>query len=202
MNNKNMLVGFLLFSSSLSAFAVDGHNGITFKMTQKQIEAKGFVCNPEKEGKDIIAVCNHMEMKGTAFGIQTENYAVHIGTNKKVDEIKAELIGFSANVEDYIELTMNIQKFFPNKDEKLSFNGEGYFIKDFYRSKDKSGAAILITKPIPPISKGRKGITFYSPHAMSQIDKALADHAKQELSGSASSISVDQDKQSTTSDGN
>lgn len=194
-----MLVGFLLFSSSLSAFAVDGHNGITFKMTQKQVEAKGFVCNPEKERKDVIAVCNHMEMKGAAFGNPTENYEVSIGINKKVDGIKAELVGFSANVEDYLELTMKIQKFFPNKDEKLSFNGEGYFIKDFYRSKDKSGAAILITKPMPPIIKGKTVITFYSPYAMSQVDKSLAEKA---VSDTSSPSSVNQDKQPTAIDGN
>ncbi len=197
--NKNMLVGFLLFSSSLSAFAVDGHNGITFKMTQKQVEAKGFVCNPEKERKDIIAVCNHMEMTGTAFGNPTENYEVSIGANKKVNEIKADLVGFSTSIESYLALTLKMEKFFPIKDEKLSFNGEGYFVKDFYRSKDKSGAAFFMTKPMPPISKGSKVITFYSPYAMSQVDKALAEKA---ASDTSSPSSVNQDKQPTTIDGN
>lgn len=194
--NKNMLVGFLLFSSSLSAFAVDGHNGITFKMTQKQVEAKGFVCNPEKERKDVIAVCNHMEMTGTAFGNPTENYEVSIGTNKKVNEIKADLVGFSTSIESYLALTLKIEKFFPIKDEKLSFNGEGYFVKDFYRSKDKSGAAFFMTKPMPPIIKGSKVITFYSPYSMSQIDKSLAEKAQSDAS------STNQDNQSTTIDGN
>lgn len=200
--NKNILVGFLFLSSSLSAFAVDGHNGITFKMSQKQVEAKGFVCNPEKEKKDIIAVCNHMEMRGTAFGNPTENYEVSIGTNKKVNEIKADLVGFSTSIESYIDLTLKIEKFFPIKDEKLSFNGEGYFVRDFYRSKDKSGAAFFMSKPMPPISKGSKIITFYSPYAMSQIDKSSADKVKQDISGNASSTSIDQNNQPTPSDGN
>lgn len=163
---KNTLVGFMLFSFSLSTYAVDGHNGITFKMTQKQVEAKGFVCNPEKDHKDIIAVCNHMEMKGNAFGIPTENYEVRIGNNKRVEEISADLVDFSASIESYIDLTLKVQKFFPIKDEKLSASGEGYFVKDFYRGKDKSGFSIFMTKPIPPISKGSKTITFISPYGM------------------------------------
>lgn len=194
-----MFVGFLLFSSSLSAFAVDGHNGITFKMTQKQVEAKGFVCNSEKERKDIIAVCNHMEMTGTAFGNPTENYEVSIGTNKKVNEIRADLVGFSASIESYLALTLKIEKFFPIKDEKLSVNGQGYFIKDFYRSKDKSGAAVLMTKPMPPIIKGSNIITFYSPYAMGKIDKSLADRAQSDV---PSSTSANQDNQPTTIEGN
>jgi len=199
--NKNILAGFLLFSSSLSAFAVDGHNGITFGMSQKQVEAKGFVCNPssDAERKDIIAVCNHMEMTGTAFGNPRGNYEVSIGTNKKVNEIKADLVGFSTSIESYLALTLKLEKFFPIKDEKLSFNGQGYFIKDFYRSKDKSGAAVLITKPMPPISQGSKVITFYSPYAMSQIDKSLADKAQRDASSASSTT---QDNQPTTSNGN
>lgn len=196
MSNKNIFVGFLLLSSSLHAFAVDGHNGITFKMTQKQVEAKGFVCSPETERKYIISVCNHMEMTGTAFGNPTGNYEVSIGTNKKVSEIKADLVGFSTSIESYLALTLKLEKFFPIKDEKLSFNGQGYFVKDFYRSKDKSGAAVLITKPMPPISKGSKVVTFYSPYAMSQIDKSLADKAQSDAS------SANQDNQPTTIDGN
>ena len=193
---KNMLIGFLLLSSSLSAFAVDGHNGITFKMTQKQVEAKGFVCNSEKRLKNIIAVCNHMEMTGIAFGYPTENYEVRIGANKKVNAIQADLVGFSTSIENYIDLMLKIEKFFPIKDEKLSFGGDGYFVKDFYRSKDKSGAALFITKPMPPISKGGSAITFHSPYAMSQIDKALAEKAAGDASLSSS------DTPPTTIDGN
>lgn len=193
--NKKLLVGFMLFSSSLSAYAVDGHNGITFKMTQKQVEAKGFVCNSEKKRTDIIAVCSHMEMKGSAFGIPTANYEVGIGTNKKVDEIRADLVGFSASIANYVDLTSKIEKFFPNKDEKRSFNSNGDFLKDFYRGKDKSGVSIVIIKAIPPISNGSKSITFYSPRAMSLSDIAETEKGKQEISDSASSTTVDQNTQ-------
>jgi len=198
---KNTLVGFMFFSFSLSSYAVDGHNGITFKMTQKQVEAKGFVCNPETERKDIIAVCNHMEMKGSAFGFPTENYEIGIGSNKRVDEIRADLVGFTANVENYLALTLKIQKFFPAKDDKLSFSHD-YFIKDFYRAKDKSGAAVYMSKPIPPISKGSNVITFYSPHAMSGADKELASAAKQGEGGNAVSTSGNQEKPAETSNAN
>ncbi len=199
--NKNILVGFLFLSSSLNAFAVDGHNGITFKMTQKQVEAKGFVCNPETERKDIIAVCNHMEMKGSAFGIPTENYEISIGSNKRVDEIRAEFVGFTVNVENYVALTLRLQKFFPTKDDKLSFSHE-YFIKDFYRAKDKTGAAVYMSKPIPLVSKGSNVITFYSPHAMSVVDKSLADKAKQIENNSSTTTSEVQENSANTNNGN
>ena len=141
-------------------------------------------------------------MKGSAFGIPTENYEVKIGKNKRVEEISAELVGFSASIENYLDLTLKIQKFFPIKDEKLSFSGEGYFIKDFYRAKDKSGFSILMMKPIPPISKGSKTIKFISPYGMSEVDKKLANDAKQAESNNSAMTSADQEKPADTSSGN
>jgi hypothetical protein len=161
---------------SLNTYAVDGHNGIKFNMSQRQVEAKGFSCTSETKDKDIIAVCHHMDMTGIAFGYPTGNYEVSIGTNKKVDVIKVELVNFRANIPTYMDLTQKVKNFFPIEDGEIKH--EMVFRNDF-RANDKSGLIVVSFAPLPPISNGSTSLIFHSPHSMMLKDRARAGRAKE-----------------------
>ena len=86
-------VAVTLATTSLHCHAIDGHNGVKFSMTQQQVEAMGFMCNPHtKPDRSSLATCRHMDMTGTAFSVPTRNYAVVIGNDKRVSFIGADLI--------------------------------------------------------------------------------------------------------------
>ncbi len=163
---------------SFTAQAIDGHNGIKFDMTKKQVEEKGFFCNPPKRPDPlVIAECHHMDMTGVAFGIPAKDYEVRIGTSNRVDEIKAELIGLRS-LSDVIELHQKIEKLFPTKDEAGTHSEKGMYTRDEWRAKDNSGVSLFMASAIPPITKAVARLTFYSPRSMEEIDKVRAERAK------------------------
>lgn len=156
----------------LSAHAQDGHNGIRFDMTQKQIEAKGFTCNPPKEKRgSIVAICHHMDMTGIAFGIPAQDYEVRIGPSKRVDEIQAELTGVRS-IEDISSLHRKVEDFFPVKDLKLSRGEQGSYNWDLWRSKNNAGLSLYMSS-----SKKTISLQFFSPRSMVEMDKILAKRA-------------------------
>lgn len=161
------------------AYAQDGHNGIRFDMNQKQVEAKGFSCNPPKEKKDsdVIAVCHHMDMTGVAFGIPTQEYEVRIGPTKRVDEIRAELVGMR-NLSDILSLHRKVENFFPKKDEAGSHRAQGMYSRDAWRANNNAGVAVFMFSGVPPITKTTVSVMFYSPRAMAAVDKAQSERAK------------------------
>lgn len=166
----------LLFTSS--AYAVKGHNGIRFNMTQKSVEAMDFACNTPKEKNPMIAVeCFHMDMTGKVFGYQTQDYEVRIGPSGKVDMISAKIIGVKT-LSDIIELHLKIQKFFPKKDEEGSHRKQGMYSRDAWRAKDGSGISLFLFNAIPPVTKTTLDITFQSPRLLTSIDKARSINKK------------------------
>lgn len=163
---------------SFHAYAQEGHNGIRFDMNQKQIEAKGFACNPPKEKKDdVVAICHHMDMTGVAFGMPTQEYEVQIGPAKKVDEIRAELVGMR-DLSDLFALYRKVENFFPKKDEAGTHSGQGVYMRNAWRANNNAGAAIFVMQGVRPITKTTVSVMFYSPRAMAAVDKAQAERAK------------------------
>ena len=163
-----MVIFCFIFST---AYAFNGHNGIGFDMSQNEVEAKGFVCNPPNErGANYIAECEHMDMTGVAFGYPTNYYRVRIGKNKKVIMIGAVFSG-TITQEDYFKLQNKIEFFFPKKDEKASFYKQGMAIRDEWNDQNNASAVLLYVKGIPPITKTSISITFWSPYYMNKINK-------------------------------
>ena len=119
---NKIFISFTLFIVSSTVFAIDGHNGILFEMTQTQAESKGFICNRNpKSDEYVIAECKHMEMTGVAFGLPANNYEIKIGIDGHVAAIKTELLGIRSTA-DYLALVLNIGGFFPIKDEALAYS--------------------------------------------------------------------------------
>lgn len=153
------------------AIASDGHNGIRFDMTQKQVEAKGFVCNSTAEvTSSVIAQCRHMDMTGVAFGFPTKDYRVSIGRTKRVDMIGAD---FSARIgtADYFSLHEKIAHFFPTKNAAGTLTGQDIAVRTEWRAKNNAAAVLLLIKGAPPIIKDSLSITFWSPRAIADTDK-------------------------------
>lgn len=160
---KIVCIAVAAFSSS-HVIAFDGHNGIRFDMTQKQVETKGFVCNPPKERKPtVIAECLHMDMSGVAFGFPTKDYRILIGSTKKVDMIGAEFVGH-IGTEDYLSLHSKIEHFFPKKTQSQQAS---MVIRDVWRANDNAAAVLLLIRGIQP----SLSITFWSPRVMAEADK-------------------------------
>jgi hypothetical protein len=165
---KFVLIAVLfIFIGSISTDASEGHNGILFNMTQKQVEGKGFVCNPPEEKSDTtIAVCNHIDMTGIAFGYPTKDYEVRIGPSKKVDTIRASFSG-EITSDQYFDLHSRIPLFFPKKDEAATDNNSKYYECNEWRAKNNSSARLcLFYRP-----KTSMGICFFSPRAQLARDK-------------------------------
>lgn len=171
-----MKLAFLILAfATVSPFAqaLDGHNGITFNMTQRQVETKGFICDSETKSEGtIIATCRHMDMTGAAFGVPTQNYEVGIGPNKRVASIKADLVGIRS-LADYLALHTRIGQFFPKKDEQRSFADRGVR-RDFWRDKDNSGISLFFSSGVRGVIKDTMWISFYSPADMAASDKIRA----------------------------
>jgi hypothetical protein len=114
---RKYIFAVALATISLYCYAIDGHNGIRFSMTQQQVEAMGFISNantgPERS---FLATCKHMDMAGVAFSLPTRNYEVEIGNDGRVSSIQADLVGVRS-AGDYRALLNNISEFFPTKDE-------------------------------------------------------------------------------------
>lgn len=170
--NKFIYTAISIACVGLSAHAQDGHNGIRFDMTQKQVEAKGFTCNPPKEKiGNIVALCHHMDMTGVAFGIPAQDYEVRIGPSKRVDVIKAELTGVRS-IEDIFSLHRKVENFFPAKDLKLSHGAQGSYNSDFWRAKNNAGLSLYMSRSQKTIS-----LQFFSPRSVVETDKILAERA-------------------------
>lgn len=141
--NKSALLSIAIACMTVltCAHAMDGHNGIQFDMSQKEVEAKGFVCNPPKEKIDhILSLCAHMDMTGVAFGDPTKDYSIVIGPSGKVDQISA-VFANTANVSDYVSLSAKIVNFFPNKHEPSTMH-ESHVMTDEWRAHDNSAAVL------------------------------------------------------------
>lgn len=161
----------ILCLAPFTAYAFDGHNGISFDMTQQEVEKKGFVCSPPKEkNPSIKAECEHMDLTGVAFGYPTKDYSLIIGPSGKVDNINANF-GGHISIEDYLGLHRKIEHFFPEKNEKASFHAQGTATRDEWRDKTNASAVLLLFYGTPPITKTRLSISFWSPRYMSIIDK-------------------------------
>lgn len=161
---------FAIASASSLTWAVNGHNGIKFDMTKKQIEAMGFSCVvPEDGTKDYLSECRHIEMSGNVFGFGTNNYKVKIGLNKRVATISADLLGIRTS-EQYLELLVKVRDFFPVEDTFFSFHAETVD-RYAFRAKDKSGISLLYSKGVEGYLNDTFRITFESPSYLSEIDK-------------------------------
>ncbi|PTQ85288.1 hypothetical protein [Agitococcus lubricus] len=159
-----------IFTICSHAIAFDGHNGISFDMTQKQVEAKGFVCHPPQEkNPSVIAECQHTNMTGVAFGFPTKDYQISIGPTKKVDMIGADFSG-RISKKDYVGLFRKIEQLFPKKDETGTFH-EGTVLRDVWRANNNAAVILLLMNGVPPITESSLGITFWSPRAMAEADK-------------------------------
>jgi len=120
------------------------HNGIKFDMSQKQVEAMGFVCEPE-EGRDhiVIAECKHSKMIGTAFDYKTKDYTLLISASGKVGTVSAEIIGvphweYGTNSRQLTQdLFLKIRKTFPIKTYSGGIIGssvnEEWYTRDGFR---------------------------------------------------------------------
>lgn len=156
----------IIFASSTFAFASEGHNGILFKMTQKQVEAKGFVCNPpDEKSETMMADCRHMDMTGVAFGYPTKDYRVVIGPSKKVDMIIADFSG-RITTDQYLDLHYKIKHFFPKKNEAATIN-DGDFIHNEWRANNNVAVWLNLFTSSP----SSMSISFVSPRAVLALDK-------------------------------
>jgi len=167
------LIASLLLSCSAGTDnkSTYSHNGISFDMTQKDVEEQGFVCNPpEEQNSDIRANCKHMDLTGIAFGYPTKDYSLIIGSTGKVDKIGAE---FSENIsmDAYFKLHREITFFFPNKYEKGTFHSQGTARRDEWRDKNNTSAVLLLFDGIPPVTKTSLSITFWSPRHIEMSNK-------------------------------
>lgn len=150
-----------IFSSPAIAF--DGHNGISFDMTQEQVEEKGFVCNPPKEEmQDVVAECQHMDMTGVAFGFPTTDYQILIGSAKNVVMIGAKFSG-NLSAADYLSLQRKIEHFFPNKEEAKTVYVKNQFRRDVWRANNNATAVLVLMNGVPPIIKTSLTIAFWNP---------------------------------------
>jgi len=171
MKTITKLITFAACLMPFTAYAFNGHNGISFDMTQQEVEKKGFVCNPpEKKDPNVKAECEHMDLTGVAFGYPTKDYRLIIGSSGKVDMIGAEFGGHIAT-SDYFSLHSKIKHFFPTKDEKASFHAQGTATRDQWRAKNNASAVLLLIYGVPPITKTSLSITFWSPRYMAISDK-------------------------------
>ncbi|MCX6068221.1 MAG: hypothetical protein NT121_21135 [Chloroflexi bacterium] len=162
------------------AYAQDGHNGIKFEMTQKQVEALGFVCNPPKKpSSDKLAECHHMDMTGVAFGYPMQDYEVSIGASNNVDSIKAKLNGVRS-LADVLELHEKVKNFFPIEDVQGTHRHQGMYSRDAWRAKNNAGLSLFQDSGAPPIIKPSLSVTFYSPRFMFELDKLLAQREKKQ----------------------
>ena len=161
------MIAAFVFSSPAHAF--DGHNGIRFDMSQKDVEKLGFVCNPEKEQDSYYkADCEHMDMTGVVFGHPTKDYVVNIGPSNKVDMIQATFSELKTIYDPpYYKLRSKIEHFFPTKDESVSFNSPGNLVRDGWRSNNTALAVLVYVKGSPPIIETSLNISFFSPRYVS-----------------------------------
>jgi tol-pal system protein YbgF len=173
---KLILAIVLLLVSSSYSYAIDGHNKIKFNMTQKQLEKIGFICNPVTDDQLIVAKCKHMDMTGVAFNVPAQNYTVTIGRNKKVAEIKADLIGIS-DLKAYIKLKHNIDEFFPNKNNSIKKPAKIGWFQDGWIANNNAGINLYVIFDSRDViaDKYRRDsiaeIVFNSPNYMTALTK-------------------------------
>ena len=177
---NKIFIGFTLLIVSCSAFAIDGHNGILFEMTQAQIESKGFICNPTTIGEKVVTRCKHMDMTGVAFSVPTNNYEVQIGADGHVDSIQSDLLGIRSTA-DYLALLGNISGFFPAKDESRNLHSQGVMM-DWWRANNGAAISVFYSSGVRGILKDTLHVTFHSPKSMAIADKALAENQKKRAS--------------------
>jgi hypothetical protein len=151
---------------SSHAIAFDGINGISFNMTQKQVEAKGFVCNSLKEkNTNFIAQCEHMSMTGVIFGFPTNDYNVGIGSTKKVDRIGA-YFNKGIGIADYLQIAVKIQTFFPEEEKEWSTASNSAVKVNQWKANDGTRARLTLISGVPPVRKTSLSIDFYSTRLM------------------------------------
>ena len=167
---KKLFYILIITLFSFNAHSQDGHNGIRFDMNQKQVEEKGFVCNPPKEKR------SNMDMTGVAFGIPTKDYEVHIGADNKADIILAELVGIQ-ELPDLFSLYRKVENFFPNENPDDTHTEPNLFIRKSWKAKNNSGATIFIMQGIKNFTKTKVSVIFYSPQYNAASEKERAELA-------------------------
>lgn len=162
---KLILVVIAAACFNTSAYAVDGHNGIRFDMTQKDLEAKGFVCRaPKAKQTNDLAECQHMDFTGVAFGFPTNDYRIFIGSNGKVDRIIASFSG-NFSYTDSLSLGHKIEHFFPNKKRSATVVSE-IFQSETWVAENNAVAVTRFIRGTPPFLKNSFTIIFGSPESM------------------------------------
>lgn len=101
----------------------DGHNGILFSMSQKDLEALGFKCKPfdnaplKKLGLGIVIdniICRHPDMVGQAFGQSLANYDVSLtAAGDKILFIDAKITSSIRRIDDLLAVGARVQEFYP-----------------------------------------------------------------------------------------
>lgn len=170
MKKSCLLLSAVVLSLSPWCHAFDtlGNNGIDFSMTQQDVESMGFVCKPSLKHPPT-ATCKNKKMSGSAFSISTKNYMVRIGFDKRVWQIRADLVGIKSSA-DYFGLISHLSERIPSKDNASSYYREEQ-IRDAWRTKSNAGVAVLYSKSTLGPSHDYYWIDFLSPTAMSEIDK-------------------------------
>lgn len=158
MRNNKILLVVLFFMCATSAFAMDGHSGISFSMSQKDIEALGFVCQPPNKNETR---CFNDSYKGDAFGYPTTGYEVDIGDKNTVRHIKTKLSG-KISLADYDDLCKKIEQIFPTKNEKATFRKNDLTI-DGWIADNRAKAFLFVAHKGGELEPRSAAIAFSSP---------------------------------------
>jgi len=133
------------------------HNGIKFDMSQKQVEAMGFVCKPEEDRHHTtIAKCKHSKMTGTAFDYRTKNYRLSISTSGKVGVIFAEIVGMpyweynTSSQQLTQDLFSKIQKTFPIKADSRGVPGS--YVNSEWNTRDGFKLSVIMFPGMSTVS--------------------------------------------------
>lgn len=159
---KKLILVVITSTCFNTAHAMEGHNGIRFDMTQKDVEAKGFVCRPPKPAsKGLSAECKHMDFTGVAFDYPTANYTISIGESGTVNLINADFSG-NLRYSDYQNIAFKVKHFFPNKKESMCVVTDS-ISSEVWKDENNAAAKITFFSGIRPYTKDRVNIGFFGP---------------------------------------
>ncbi len=151
----------LAIFTPLSAYAFNGVSGITFDMTQQEVEKKGFVCKDEEVHPKIKIKCQHIDMTGEAFGFTLGQYTLGIGLTGKVELITARFNG-KISVVDRSLIKARMADFFPLEVKDKAFSGDSV-TQNVWRAKNDVTALLIFRRGIDTYVKPALILTFWSP---------------------------------------
>jgi hypothetical protein len=177
--HKNLLCIAVLVSTFSNAQAFDEFGKVKFKMTRKQVESKGYACtaSPLDIGE---VVCRNFDLRNSAYGYMASNYMVILGTDKKVYQISADILGIR-RTEDYLDLVQKVTFMFPIEDEANSTSVQGAFVRYARRDASNVGALVVMAAGASGVRAMNFSISYTSPDRMVALDKKRrTDKSKEE----------------------